>query len=355
MIRKSILILLVIGFAVSSASAFEPVVALGADVEHTVSATVGAPSSLTNVRPRVAVGWRDQLEAGGFISVDGLASLLVPVDGRSGITDSELIDLTVSIPFAANELLLGTGVQSSFVSGGVARPLVTPEWSADYRFGNDAGWFAVQSDGFYRFDDGGTDDRLVQRVGVGYSRSTTIRFALETGLFAGYEMWPEYEIVDGTGATTGEERRDATAQLDATTDGLVGYFTTWEISGATLARFSNAARYLDTGAFEPDPESRITGRLSGSLRTSPTRQLGLGGRLTVEHDAYLSRPARDEAGASLGTTLGVTSIDARLDLDYNPVSNVYLVGAVGGGTTFSADPAYDRWYVQGRVGIEYSF
>lgn len=353
--RKSILVLLVFVFAVSPVSAFEPVVVLGTDVEHSSSDTADATSNLTTLRPRLAVGWREGLDSGGFISVDGLASLSVPLDGRTGVTDTEMLDLAVSIPFSDDELLLGTGLQSSFVTGGTARPLLTPDWSVNYRIGTDTGWVALQSDGLYRFNDGGTDDRFVQRVGVGYSRSTTIRFALETGALAGYELWPEYEIVDESGVATGEARRDLTAQLDATTDGLVGYFTTWEVSGAAVARFSNATRYLDTGVYEADPESRVTGRLAGSVRTSPSRQVGLGGRMTVEHDAYLARPARDDAGASLGRALGVTSLDARVDLDYSPVSNLYLVGAVGGGATLSQDPAYDRWYVQARVGIEYSF
>jgi hypothetical protein len=355
MIRKTIILLFLLGFAVSVVSAFEPVVVLGADVEHTASTTDGATSNLTSVRPRAAIGWRDRLDAGGYFSLDGLVSLSIPVDGRSGVSDTEMLDLAVSIPRGDDELLLGTGLQSSFVTAGAARLLVIPEWSADYRFGNDAGWIAVQSDGSYRFNDATTDDRFVQRAGVGYSRSTTIRLALETNALAGYELWPEYEMVDDTGSPRGETRHDLTAQLDATADGLVGYFTTWTVSGATLARFSNATRLLDTGAFEADPESRVTGRLSGSVRTSPTRQLGLGGRLTVEHDAYLSRPARDASGASLGTKLGVTSLDARVELDYAPVSHVYLVGAVGAGGTRSADPSYDRWYVQGRLGIEYSF
>lgn len=353
--RNVVLALVTLIVATGIAGAFEPVVVAGTDLQHLVTGSAGATAGAMDLRPRLALGWRDQLDAGGYFSLDGLVSLAIPVDGRRGVSDSEMLDLLVSVPLADDELLLGAGVQSSFVSAGAARMLATPDWSVDYRFGNDAGWLALQSDGSYRFNEGDSDDHLTQRVGLGYSRSTTIRFALEANALGGYEVWPEYDVVDESGAATGGTRRDLTVQLDATADGLMGYFTTWSVSGVSLARFSNATRYLDTGIFEPDPESRLIGRLAGSLRTSPNRRMGLGGRVTVEQDVYLSRPARDENGASLGRTLSVTDLSARIDADFNPVSAVYLVGSVGGGATLSPDPAYDRWYVQAMLGIEYSF
>lgn len=341
---------------VPAAFALEPVVIAGTDVAFTGSSFLEAQRPLTELRPRLGLSWRGRLEAGGYVSVDARAAIALRVTEPSvPLSDGERVAVRLLVPAGSDELLFGAGVESSFVGEGTARARVVPDWSADYRFITDDGWVAVRSSGLYRYSADG-DDLLSQRIGIGFVGMESIRFSLSTDVWGGYEIRPDSPLVNASGATIDETRRDVTARLDGRAEGLWGYFTTWSLSGALAGRFSNATNYLASVAeFESDSESRLTTALSGSLETSPVRQLGLSASASARNAWYLGRPARNESDAAVVPNLDVLAVDLALQADYNPVPDLYFVGSVAAGSSFSADPDFRGWQVTGSVGVEYSF
>lgn len=337
--------------------AFEPIVVAGADAGFVASASSAGETAATGgeVRPRLAVSWREAL-GDGFIAVDAQGGVSIPLDAPLSISDDESLTIRSGFPAGSSEILLTARMESSFAVRGVARTLLVPGWGLDYNIPLNENRVALQSEGRYRYAGSSPDDVLVQRLGLGYTNQESIRFSWQADLMGGYEQWPEYELVDQSGDLTGNARRDLTAEFDLSGEGLLGYFTSWSVSTAVQGRFSNATRYVvAAGEFEPDPESRLTTRLSGFLETSPVRELSLGVRGSAGNELYFSRPSRDADGGAREDALTITTMEATTYADYNPWGDLFVVASVSGGATLANDPAYPGWYAQARLGLEYSF
>ncbi|MFW5689444.1 MAG: hypothetical protein ACOC1U_07725 [Spirochaetota bacterium] len=354
-VRQVVLFALTLGCALQAPAALEPVVVAGADVGLISNAESSGAATTTGIAtPRVSISWRESLGGVGYVALEGRGLLDVPLATPAELSDGERIAGELGIWVGEDEFVLRMGLDASFLARGVSRVRLVPAWSADYRFTNETGRFALQTDGSFRYDDGAADDRLTQRLGVGFIYTESIRLQFAGDLLAGYELWPEYPIVNSAGAVVDDERSDLTLQAGGELSGLVGYFTSWQLSALVLGRRSNATRFA-SGSFESDTESGVTARLGSTLRTTPTRALGLSGSFAASHRSYAGRPARDADGAAIASSLGVTSVELGGVVDLSLLENLFLVGSLDAGLDLSADPAYRGWSTQVRIGAEYSF
>lgn len=354
--RNAVAALILLSLGALPAPALEPVVIAGADVGYRASVLPVERVHSVEVRPRLAFNWRERLSGGTVLVVDARAHLWVPLEASGGLSDGEYLNVTAIIPSGNNETSVSVGAESAFVANGVAARTIIPRWSADYRRLSSRGHLALLTRGRYRVSLDGRSDVLMQRIGIGFQRAESISLSIDAAVAGGVEVWPEYVLVDQSGAATGQSRRDATVDLDLTAEGLWGYFTSWSIGGLAELRISNATGFrTDSATFLPNPESLVSGNLFASIRTSPVRQVSITGSVTVDETWYTNRVSRDLAGAELGANLSIFTATAQAGVDYNPVGNLFLVASLEGSAQFSTEPWREGWYTQVQLGAEYSF
>lgn len=351
--RRKILFLLLLTVVLSDGFAFPPVTVVGSDLDLFINPIATGDIAATTVGGiRFALSWREHIDRGGYVSLDGRLGVRSSLSGELALSDSEEVSVELGLPVGTDELVVGAGMSSSFLLNGTARALLETSWSADYRFSTQSGWMGFVSNGRYRFSESDADDMLAQDAGVGLLVAPSVRLSTEASLCAGYELWPDDPVFDNTGSPTGERRRDVTVELDTDFRGLWGYFTTWSAGGLAGLRLSNANRFVnETGELQPDSENRITGELSAGLCSSPTREFGISVSAAVRDTWYYGRAA----GASDGSDSNRLSTSVVLGSDYNPADGLFVVASLSGLATISSDSSQVGWSLRAGIGVEYSF
>lgn len=195
--------------------------------------------------------------------------------------------------------------------------------------------------GSYRYEEQGVSDRLIQGVRLGVEGDPSIRFGWYGDLLAAYERFPDQEA-----SPDGATRQDGRFSLVLGADGLIGFFTGWEIENESGIRLSNA---------ELPSEDRLFTDVTGTMQFSPFQELGIEVGLRADESYYLDRDAVGESGALTGDPLNQFTVSGLLRLDYTPNGALYFVLEGEAGRSFSQDPAFEGWSSRVSAAVEYSF
>ena len=339
------------------ARAFPPVVVAATDAGSSAESVYGTNERLvqTDLGTMLSVSWREVLASGGYLNLHGGFRLMLDPANELAVSDEEYVSFRFVVPLERSRLELESSLETSILDAGAASVYARPGWGVALATDRETATRTVFYEGSYRFVQHHDSNMLRTALGIRHAFTPSVRRARDLALTAGHEWWPTYRLREPTGAVSNRDRQDLTAVLDARVRGLAGYFTTWTLGGEVGGRFSNATRWIAAGDFEQDAESRVTGGLSGSINASPTRRVGLSGNASVHDTMYLGRSARDADQSTVGSHLNVFTLAGGAGVDYNPFGSLFVVVAAGGTRSFSRDPSFDFWRLQGRVSVEYSF
>ena len=357
--RLSVLLVFLIGLAPGvAAQAYPPTVAVGLFAENLLYPAAGTAGSVFGVHATGLLGWRGPLGAtGGYVSLSADGDLACHFYGNPLFSDTENLDLLVSLPLGGNRLEIATGLSASLLGTLDTSPFVQPDWRLLYRLerGRRKVRPYVAYEGRYRHEPLAEEDVLYQGAELGILHRPSIRLGYQVGLKGGWELWPDQILVDAGGDPLGQRREDALILLDGRLEGLAGYFLTWNLGAKGGIRLSNANRWLEGGQFEADSESAWVLHGEGALSWSPHRRLNLQAGVFARSDVYFERNALTESDDLSGVALKVLSTGVTGRLDWTLDDRLYFVASGDGGWRLSNDPNERRWSTALRLGLEYSF
>jgi hypothetical protein len=302
------------------------------------------------------LAWRDALDAGGYAGFNallGLDYLGVPVDD---VRDTEYLSAELALPLGVNRIILDAEALSSFNSPGSVEAYVEPSWGVTYRVtrGRREAEPYLGYRGSHRYERGGPGDRTTHRGVLGVEYNPSIRLGTETELSGGYQVWPEYGMLDADGTTSDERRRDYLAEATLALDGLLGYFVDWRLSTTGRYRDSNANRFLSSsGDVEENAADRFGIDADAGIRWTPTRETGVSLGSGVSTDFYTERSALSGDGAPTDRPLRVTTVSGDFGVDWTPDDCLFLSVSSGVERTLSNEDALEQWTATGELGIEF--
>lgn len=289
-----------------------------------------------------SIGYRGLLGDSGYYAASLFGGVRYYGEDVEDFEDEQLISLELGAPIGGLELETEAGLSSSFYNLGRGVSLF-PSWSLkltprewDRALTPRAIYF-----GSYLHEEENVNDRHLQGARIGVEADPSIRFAWYADLLAAYEGFPDQDIGPG-----GDTRQDGRFSVALGADGLIGFFTGWEVENETGLRLSNAQ--------QPE-QDRLFSELRGALRFSPLQEVGIEVGATAREEFYLNRDALRDNGSSTGDPLQETSLSGLLRLDYTPDGALYFVLEGGAGRSFSRDSAFEGWSSRLSLQIEYSF
>ena len=322
--------------------AMEPVIVLGGGGG---AAWFKEPDSSATFAPYTEIsgslGYRGLLGE-GYYAASLYGGLRYYGDAINDMEDEQLLSLELGTPVGGLALAAEASFSSSFynLDRGIS---LLPDWRMKLTPGewNRSLTPRVIYFGSYRYEDDRVTDKLVQGVRLGVEAVPSIRLAWYADLLAAYERFPDQDIGPG-----GDVRQDGRYSLAIGADGIIGFFTGWEIENETGVRLSNAQR--------PE-QDRFFSELDGTLRFSPLQEVGIEMGASAEGEIFMNREARNSDGTTSGETLKDTTLSGLLRLDYTPNGALYFVLEGGAGRSFSRDPAFRGWSSRLSLQVEYSF
>lgn len=324
-------------------TALEPVIVLGGGGGATWFDEPGSSAAFAPYTELSGtIGNRGLLGGDGYYAASLFGGLRYYGGDIEEFEDEQLLSLELGTPFGGLELEAEAALSSSFYN--LARGVfLVPEWRLELT--PDAWDRSLTPRGIYfgsyRFEEEAITDRLVQGARLGVEAEPSIRFAWYADLLAAYERFPDQEIGPG-----GDVRQDGRFSIVLGADGLIGFFTGWELENESGLRLSNAQ--------QPDLD-RLFSELDGTLRFSPLQEVGLEIGASIREEYYLNRDALADDGSSTGDPLRETSFSALISADYTPNGALYFVLEGGAGRSFSRDPAFEGWSSTLSLQLEYSF
>jgi hypothetical protein len=307
---------------VSQDRAYAPILLLGAYGQEILSEDQGWQ---TAVRATGLLSWRTLLAENASLAVYASSAVDRTLQDSNWYYDFH------SVSF---DLLLGRGATRFFLDGGVngsvlgtlegQAPYLRPDWTVAYEHDGDRLLRASYS-GYYLYFPDTEEDTLSQQLtlGLAWDKSIQIRYGLD--LHAGWESW------------TGTNRDDLLGSLEASADGLIGYFHDWSLNARAGLRLSEDAA-----------ESNLFLGVQGDWAWSPHRQISL------ETGIFLLEEIYYQAGGSPGIPKTL-SAGAEMRCDWTPNDRLFLVAELAASRRFATD-AVDEWgNVLSRVGLEFNF
>jgi len=351
-------VILVAAAATAAAESYPPTITFGAMAEGLLYPSVGRTDSVLGLQANGLLGWRSPLgSSGGYLALSADADVTGYFFANPAFADSENLDLLFSLPAGTNRLEINTGLSASALGTLSESPYVQPDWELEYRL--ERGRREVRPylayKGRYRYEPLAAADVLYQGAELGFLHRPSIRLGYQLGLEGGWELWPEYDIVDGAGSPTADKRQDMLVALNGEVEGLAGYFLTWNAAAKTGLRLSNGNRYLaDALTVQGNSESAWLLQAEAGFGWSPHRRLDLQVLGFGRGDFYMERMALNEGGLPAGDKLNVLSTGVSVRADWTLDDRLYFVGSAEGAWRLSNDPAERRWSLSLGAGIEYS-
>ncbi|MFW6250769.1 MAG: hypothetical protein ACOC47_06640 [Alkalispirochaetaceae bacterium] len=288
------------------------------------------------------VGYRGLFGEEGYYAASLYGGLRYYGEELSDFADEQMVTFELGAPLGPLSLEIDGTFASSFynLDNGVS---LLPDWELLVR---PDPWRPRLTPrgiyfGSYRYEEKGLSDRLVQGARLGVEGDPTIRFGWFADLLAAYERFPDQDATPEGGT-----RQDGRFSLLLGADGLIGFFTGWEVENETGVRLSNA---------ESPTEDRVFSALDGMLQFSPVQELGIEVGMTAEEERYFDRKAVEEDGTLSGDPLTQFTLSGLLRLDYTPDGALFFVLEGAAGKSFSPDPAFEGWSSRLSLEIEYSF
>jgi hypothetical protein len=347
------------GVAVPSgdAEALPPAVVLGAwsGPEIVEQADQGSATGLRSGLD-IAAGWRFFFDSGGYASVASeIAAVLI---GPSSFEDREALFLSAVIPVAATTIAATAGISASFLSTEDSSAFANPSW--------ELGWLVpiastklrlgLDYNGYQLHLPASLSDRVVQGIGVLLRFDPTLRWGAEVGVRGGRELWYEWPLFSVDGNLTTLARDDWTAAAQLRTDGMLGYFADWELSGSFGYRSSSANLYYSSlYLYVPDSEGRLFASAGSELSWSPHQNLALGSSLRADFAWYRGRYAIDQDGLLTQELLRRADIGVNLRGDWTPNHRVFFVVETDAGYSISNSASERGWYIRATAGVDLSF
>jgi hypothetical protein len=305
------------------------------------------------------LSWRGPWGEGGYLSASTSSSLdwlLVETEGATGLYDRQLLLAEARLPAPVSRISLAAGLEASLagtLDGDL--PFLQPDWSLAWRAWDDGQGreLDLSTRGYWRGEPDGEEDSFYEGLQARLSIARSIRTRYGLVLEAGWELWPEIDLVASGGLPTGETRNDLVGSVEASVGGLLGYFFDWSLTAELGGRLSNANRWLPAvAALEDRSEDRVFVGLLGSASFSPHRQVGLQLGSYLRQELYLAREALSEAGVPAGERLRALSVGADLRADWTPLDGLFFVLEASVGQRLANETAEQRWNLQGGAGIE---
>ena len=346
--------------AAQTAAAFPPVFVLGTtggsvlsedddDSSITATPTAGSHGSFS---------YRTTLPTGGYAAFGFDGSLRYYFGEVDDFQDQEVLSAEIKTPLGPGSLLAGAGATTSLQNLGVSGRYIQPDWSAGYEFPQWENGLPpeIRYSGLYRYEADGVQDKLRNAVAAGIVADPSIRFGYSVHAEGAWELFSEQKILDEDGTEGGAQRSDIIASLDARAEGLMGFFTSWNVDTDVGYRASTANRYIAaTGEVEENSQSRLFARLEPSVEFSPVQQLGIGTSLTFGDSYYVDRAALGDDGRPSEANLNLFDIGGSVYLDWTPNNALFFLLEASVSRQFSSQPGLEGWSSTIQGGIEYSF
>ena len=300
-------------------------------------------------------GWRGATPAGGYLGLAASARVLSYLASPAILADAETLALEAGLPLGPNLVELEGSLEASVMGDGEDPAHLEPRWQAGLRLGGGAvqGIFSYRGSYLYQPDD--IEDFLHQGLKLGVEWEHSIRLGLRAGVQGGWEYWPDYFLLEGTGSSTGVPRQDAVGGLDIGLDGLAGFFLDWSLGLSAGLRWSTANRFITGLGLEEGSENNLYAGLEAAADWSPHRTVGLQLKGFLRQEWYLARAALTSLGVDTGELLRVLSLGLTVRADWTPNDRLFLVLEGSAGRRFANDPAEERWNATLQAGVEYSF
>jgi hypothetical protein len=349
-IRWIVVVLSLLGFLGPAAYGYPPTLLLGVQGGGT---WFESPEDGEGALPLAAVslqaGWRNPTPPGGYWELAASARLLSYFGSPLLSADSERLDLQAGLPLGRSLVELEGGLDASAMGDGEEPVHLHPRWQAGLRLGGGDFQGILTYRGSYLYQPDDAEDFLYQGLSLSAEWERSLRLGFSAGLECGWEYWPDYFLLNGSGASTGVPRQDLVGGLRIGLEGLAGFFLDWSLEASTGLRWSTANR------FEEGSENSLYAALRAAADWSPHRAIGLqiGGFLRQEW--YLTRAALTAASVDTGETLRVLSLGLTGRADWTPNNRLFLVLEGSVGRRFANDPAEERWNASVQAGLEYSF
>ncbi len=341
-IRATAVALLSVFFPVAI-HALDPVFVLGSGAG---ASWVKEPGESANLYPygevSGTVGYRGLFGEEGYYAASLYGGLRYYGEELSDFADEQMVALELGAPLGPLSLEIDGAFSSSFynLDNGVS---LLPDWELLVRPDPWTRGLTPRGTyfGSYQYEEEGTADRLIQGVRLGVEGDPSIRFGWFADLLGAYERFPDQDA-----SPEGGTRQDGRFSLVLGGDGLIGFFTSWELENETGVRLSNA---------ESPTEDRFFSALDGALQFSPVQELGIEVGMTAEEARYFDREAVEEDGTLSGTPLNQFTLSGLLRLDYTPNGALYFVLEGEAGRSFSRDLRFEGWSSRLSLEVEYSF
>ncbi len=319
-----------------------------------------SPEDGEGVLPLAAVnllaGWRNPLPDGGYLGLAASTRVLSYFGSPLISTDREKLDLEAGLPLGRNLVELEGGLVASIMGDGQDPAHGQARWQAGLRFGPEGAQGILSYRGSYLYQPGDVEDFLYQGVRLRGEWERSIQLGISAGVEAGWEYWPDYWLLDGSGLPTGAARQDVVSSLQAGLDGLACFFMDWSLEASAGLRWSTANRYPSALlGLEEGSQSNLFASLRAAADWSPHRAVGLRLEGLLRQEWYLTRAALTAALADTGESLRVLSLGLAARADWTPNDRLFLVLEGSAGRRFANDPAEERWNACLQAGVEYRF
>ena len=302
------------------------------------------------------LGWREALESGGYAAVNGLLGVDYFGEPVADAQDTEYIAGKLALPLGANQVTFEAESLSSLSYVGAIDAYVEPSWGVTYRItrGRREAEPYIAYRGSHRLERGGAADRTTHRGVLGVEYDPSVRLGTMLELSAGYQRWPDYDMVKADGSASGDLRQDYLATAEVALDGLLGYFVDWRLGVTGRYRDSNATRYLSTAPEREEDSADLFGAdVEVGIRWTPTRQTAVSVGTGITTDHYTEREALSLDGTPSGETLRRSSASASVGIDWTPDDRVFFGIESGVERELSNQDSLDSWTVNAGIGIEF--
>ena len=300
-------------------------------------------------------GWRGTTRAGGYLGLAASAKLLSYFSSPGILADAEMLALEAGLPLGCGLVELESSLDASVMGDGEDPAHLEPRWRAGLRLGGGAAQGIFSYRGSYLYQPNDIEDFLYQGLKLGAEWERFIRLGLRAGLEGGWEYWPDYFLLDGTGSPTGVPRQDAVGSLEIGLDGLAGFFLDWRLAASGGLRWSTANRFITGLGLEEGSENNLFAGLEAAVDWSPHRTVGLQLKGFLRQEWYLARAALSSLGVDTGELLRVLALGLTARADWTPNDRLFLILEGSAGSRFANDPAEERWNATLKAGVEYSF
>ncbi len=339
---------------VGSLFAFDPVYKLNGYGRIDGYSEEAEPYSLVGLE--FTAGQRLILES-GYWSWYAAGLLDYYLSGIDEIEDFEQVAADLRLNFG--NFSLDTGGTFNFSAHTVDHGmLMQPEWSGSLLYTADSVPFfgSLDYSGTSVFQEGGTDDRVTNRAGLTLGYDHSLSFGLSGSIAAALTDYRESYILDETNGETDTLREDRRFEGELAAEGLIGFFSDWEVSLYLHYNDSNANRWLVSEVqLEKNSEDRRTTGLEYELNWSPHRKFQIGLVGFADFTEYLHRTVIDASGGSTGELLRVTRTGGTLNASWTEDGSLYWTIDVSAYRSFADDTDYDLWSCGLEAGLEFLF